>query len=57
MTSVESLVMPSLALVPVSVLMPETVGCAGAVVSTVMPKAEDAMELLPAASVAMAVML
>src|SRR5690348_11946403 len=55
MVSVPVLVMPSLAERPLSGPMPLMVGAAGAVVSTVTAKALDALPILPAVSVAVAV--
>src|SRR5215469_7959573 len=55
MVSAVALVMPSVAELPVSGLMPLIVGAAGAVVSTVTAKALEAAPVLPARSVAVAV--
>src|SRR4051812_12620662 len=55
--SVPLLVMPSLPELPLSGVMPAITGAAGAVVSTVTAKAADALPLLPATSVAVAVRL
>ena len=55
--SVWSLVLPSLPLVPLSLLMAETTGLDGAVVSMIAVNVSDTALSLPAASLAFAVML
>ena len=54
---VVSLVMPSLLLVPVSVVMPVTVGVLGAVVSIITAKLLEVALVFPAASELVAVIL
>ena len=56
-TNVVSLVIRSLLEVPVSVVIPVNAGVAGAAVSMVTLRAPDATLVLPAASIALAVML